>query len=73
MNRYIEAGRDSIANTLNKGMRKTLAVLGKTRKRMDVPKMKRKHLKDRSKLLNFSRLDIIAIEAAAVIGTKDHL
>jgi len=73
MNRYIEAGRDSIANALNKGMRKTSAVLGKTRKTMDAPKMKRKHLKGRSKLLSFNKLDMIAIEAAAVTGTKDHL
>jgi hypothetical protein len=72
-NRYTEAGRDSIANTPNKGTRKASAALGKTRRTIDAPKMKRKHLKGRSKFLSFNKLDMIAIEAAAVTGTKDHL
>jgi hypothetical protein len=73
MTRYSEAGRDSDANALNKGMRKASAALGKTRRTMDAPKLKRKHLKGQSKFLIFNKLDMVAIKAAAVTGTKDHL
>jgi hypothetical protein len=72
-NRYIEAGKDSDANAPNKGTRKASAALGKTRRTMDAPKMKRKHLKGRSKFLSFNKLDMVAIIAAAVTGTKDQL